>query len=87
MYSTFGIIETYANIDVGVVLGKMCKTSLYFYFPLFDAITLIKEKITNKKILCVCPFKLYHFLYLVYLSIRGESIHGTYTTYLLHHIC
>ena len=46
---------------MGVFLGKMYKISLYFYFPMSDAIALIKEKIKNKKILCVCPFKLYHF--------------------------
>ena len=39
-YSTFGYIQTYASTDVGVFWGKMCKTSLFFYFPLSDAVSL-----------------------------------------------
>ena len=40
-------MQTYAPTDVGGFLGKMCKISAFFYYPLSDANALIVHKLYN----------------------------------------
>ena len=60
--STCGYMQTYAPIDVGGFLGKMCKISSFFYHPLSDANAFIVHKLYN------------YFIFFIIISICLSSL-------------
>ena len=64
-----GYLQWFASIEVGVFWGKMCKSSLFFYFPRIDAVALGRTSCFP-----IQGFLFYLYIYILMIAKKKKKI-------------